>query len=417
MDSAPQADGKGMPPAPIFRKTFVLSTPVKQARLYICGLGYYELHLNGRKVGDHVLDPAFTRYDRRVLYVTYDVTEQLKAEFNAVAVILGNGWYDMDAQAAWDFNKATWRARPTLRCQLEVTFYDGSTRTIASDETWRVAPSPILFNCIRQGETYDARREIPGWNTPDLSDADWSLAKVSPGPKGTLGAQMIPPIKVMQTLKPVKITAETGRVRVRLARTSPVGPPEDLRPIRSEGGHAVRRTPQRRWDHRPEGHRCVHTKSTPFQTDTYILKGEGTETWEPRFVYHGFQYVQVTGLPDKPDDETILGRVAHTAFDRAGVFECSNDLFSKIQRCTLWSYVGNFHGYPTDCPHREKNGWTGAHPPPESGFTTSTRARLHEMDDRLQDEQRDSGELPGIVRTAGWATPGAINLPGTAPTS
>jgi len=403
--SAPQADGKGMPPAPIFRKTFVLSTPVKQARLYICGLGYYELHLNGRKVGDHVLDPAFTRYDRRVLYVTYDVTEQLKAEFNAVAVILGNGWYDMDAQAAWDFNKATWRARPTLRCQLEVTFYDGSTRTIASDETWRVAPSPILFNCIRQGETYDARREIPGWNTPDLSDADWSLAKVSPGPKGTLSAQMIPPIKVMQTLKPVKITAPKPGVYVfdfgqniagwaRLKISGPSG-------VKVVMQYAERLNDDGTIDQKDI---AVHTKSTPFQTDTYILKGEGTETWEPRFVYHGFQYVQVTGLPDKPDDETILGRVAHTAFDLAGVFECSNDLFSKIQRCTLWSYVGNFHGYPTDCPHREKNGWTGdAHLAAEVGLYNFDPAPAYTkwMTD-FKDEQRDSGELPGIVPTAGW---------------
>ena len=403
--TAPNTDGEGMPPAPIFRKTFVLSKPVRQARLYICGLGYYEAHLNGRKVGDHVLDPAFTRYDRRALYAAYDVTGQLKTEFNAVAVLLGNGWYDMDAQAAWDFNKAAWRARPTLRCQLEVTFADGSVRTITSDETWRVAPSPITFNCIRQGETYDARREIAGWNTADVGDADWSLAKIGPGPKGTPSAQMMPPIKVMQTLKPAKVTEpkpgvyvfDLGQNIAGWARLKVSGP---------AGAEVVVQYAERLSDDGTIDQKdiAVHTKSTPFQTDTYILKGEGTETWEPRFVYHGFQYVQVTGLPGKPDADAIQGRIVHTAFDQTGLFECSNDLFNKIQRCTLWAYVGNFHGYPTDCPHREKNGWTGdAHLAAELGLYNFDAAAAYTkwMTD-LKDEQRDSGELPGIVPTAGW---------------
>ncbi len=402
--TAPGSDD-GMPPAPIFRKSFVLSKPIRQARLYLCGLGYYEAHLNGRKVGDHVLDPAFTRYDRRALYVTYDVTEHLSSEFNAIAVVLGNGWYDMDAEAAWDFNKAAWRARPTLRCQLEVTFRDGTTRTIASDGTWRVAPSPITFNCIRQGETYDARREIPGWNTAGMSDANWPLAKVGPGPKGTLSAQMMPPIQVIGTLRPVKIAEPKPGVYVFDLGQNIAGWAR-LRTSGSAGMKVVMQYAERLSDDGTIDQKdiAVHTKSTPFQTDTYILKGEGTETWEPRFVYHGFQYVQVTGLPGKPDADTIQGRIVHTALDQAGVFECSNDLFNKIQRCTLWAYVGNFHGYPTDCPHREKNGWTGdAHLAAELGLYNfdASSAYTKWMTD-FKDEQRDSGELPGIVPTAGW---------------
>ncbi len=403
--TAPEADSEGMPPAPIFRKSFVLSKPIRQARIYTCGLGYYELHLNGAKVGDHALDPAFTRYDRRALYVTYDVIKQLRSEFNAIAVILGNGWYDMDAEAAWNFNQAAWRARPTLRCQLEVTFEDGSQRTIASDETWRVAPSPIVFNCIRNGETYDARQEIPGWDTADFRDENWSLAKAGSGPQGVLSAQMIPPIKVVRTLKPVKITEPKAGVYVfdvgqnisgwaRLKVSGPAGTKVVMR-------YAERLNDDGTIDQKDI---AVHTKSGEFQTDTYILDGEGTEVWEPRFVYHGFQYVEVTGLPDEPQDNTILGRVAHTAFDQAGVFECSNDLFNRIQRNTLWSYVGNYHGYPTDCPHREKNGWTGdAHLAAELGLYNfhSAAAYTKWMTD-LKDEQRESGELPGIVPTAGW---------------
>jgi len=149
---------------------------------------------------------------------------------------------------------------------------------------------------------------------------------------------------------------------------------------------------------------AVHVKEDQFQTDTYTLKGDGTETWEPRFVYHGFQYVEVTGLSETPDLDTVRGRVVHTALDRAGTFECSNELFNKIQQNTLWSYVGNFHGYPTDCPHREKNGWTGdAHLAAETGlYNFASAAAYTKWMNDCKDEQRPSGELPGIVPTGGW---------------
>jgi alpha-L-rhamnosidase len=198
-------------PAPLFRKTFVLDKAPVSARLYICGLGYYEAHLNGAKVGDHVLDPAFTRYDRRALYVTYDVTDQLKKGPNVLGVILGNGWF-VHKWAVWDFDKAPWRYRPTLRCQLEVTFDDGSKQTVASDATWRVSTGPIVFDSIRNGETCDARLEKTGWDTPDFRDSDWPAAQIDAGPKGELKAQMMPAIKVTKTLKMVKVTEPKARV-------------------------------------------------------------------------------------------------------------------------------------------------------------------------------------------------------------
>jgi alpha-L-rhamnosidase len=151
-----------------------------------------------------------------------------------------------------------------------------------------------------------------------------------------------------------------------------------------------------------------HIKTGVPQTDIYILKGQGTEVWEPRFAYSGFQYVEVTGLPGKPELSTLETRVVHTAFDRAGTFECSNTLFNRIQRNTLWSYVSNFVGYPTDCPHREKNGWTGdAHLAAETGLYNFDAASAYTkwLND-LKDEQRPTGELPGIVPTAGWGYQG-----------
>ena len=396
---------KSPQPAPLFRKGFILAQEPVGARVYICGLGYYELHLNGAKVGDHILDPAFTRYDRRALYVTYDVTEQLKKGQNAIGVILGNGWYNMHTRAVWDFDKAPWRDRPVLRCQIEVTFADGSKKIVGTDGTWRVSTGPIVFDSIRNGETYDARLEKDGWDTGEYADMNWPVAQIDDGPKGMLKAQMAPPIKVTRTLKPVKLTEPKPGVHVfdigqnmagwvRLKVAGPAGTEVVLK-------YGERLNADGTVDQQEIGQ---HIKSGKPQTDTYILKGKGTEVWEPRFVYHGFQYVEATGLPGKPSLETLDARVVHTAFDPAGSFECSNELFNRIQRNALWSYVSNFHGYPTDCPHREKNGWTGdAHLAAETGLYNfhSAPAYAKWLND-LKDEQRDSGELPGIVPTSGW---------------
>ncbi len=392
-------------PSPFFRKTFAVEKPVARARAYICGLGYYELYLNGAKVGDHVLDPAFTRYDRRALYVTYDITDQLKQGPNAAGVILGNGWYNMHTRAVWDFDKAPWRNRPAMLCRIEVLFADGTAAAVSSGTDWRVSTGPILFESIRNGETYDARLEMPGWSEPGFDDSGWSAAYPVDGPAGPLGAQMIPPVKVMKTLEPVSVTQPrsglcvfdlgqniAGWAQLRVA--GPAGTEITLKygeRLNADGTVDQAEIGKFIKTHRP-------------QTDAYILKGDGVETWEPRFVYHGFQYVEVSGLPGEPSLDALRGRVVHTSFEPAGSFECSNDLFNRIQSNTLWSYIGNFHGYPTDCPHREKNGWTGdAHLAAEQGLLNfdSAAAYAKWMGD-LYDEQRESGELPGIVPTSGW---------------
>jgi len=405
--SAPPPKDKSVSyePSPFFRKAFMLAKPVKKARVYISGLGYYELYLNGKKVGDHVLDPAFTRYDRRVLYVTYDVTDQLVQGKNAVGVVLGNGWYNMHTHSEWDFDKAPWRDRPTMICQLEVEFVDGSSTIITSDSRWKVSTGPIVFESIRNGETYDARLEKPRWNTADYDDSAWATALVVPGPKGKFSAQMLSPIKVMKTIKPVKLTEPKPAVFVFDIGQNIAGWAQ-LRVSGPVGTRVQMKYAERLYDDGTVSQEGIATfsKQYAFQTDTYILKGQGAEVWEPRFVYHGFQYVEVTGFPGKPTFDSLRGRVAHTAFEQAGRFECSNELFNKIQRNTLWSYIGNFHGYPTDCPHREKNGWTGdAHLAAEQGLYNFAPAAAYTkwMND-FKDEQRQSGELPGIVPTSGW---------------
>jgi alpha-L-rhamnosidase len=399
--------------APLYRNEFTLDKPVASARAYLCGLGYHELILNGVKAGDATLDPAFTRYDRRCLYVTHDVTANLRPGRNAAGVMLGNGWMNMHADDVWEFHKAPWRARPMFLLLLRVRHPDGSETLVRSGEGWTSAPGPIVSDCIRVGESYDARREQPGWDTPTFDASGWTPAAVVDGPKGLLSAQAMPPIRVTETLRPVSVTEpkpgvfvfDLGRNipgRARITVAGPAGATVSLK-------YGERLAPDGTVDQKAIH---AHVKSPDFQTDRYTLKGERREMWEARFVYHGFQYVEASGWPVtekdgkpvKPGPDNLEGRVVHTDFERIGEFECSSDLFNAIQRCTLWSYRGNYHGYPTDCPHREKNGWTGdAHFAIGQALYNfdNTAAYAKWMND-FKDEQRDAGDLPGIVPTGGW---------------
>jgi alpha-L-rhamnosidase len=399
------AKNKKYEPAPMFRKAFRIEKPVRRATAYICGLGYYELRLNGKKVGDSVLDPAFTRYDRRALYVTHDVTSQLARGTNALGVILGNGWFNYTVDAAWYFDEAAWRAWPKMLLQLEIEFTDKTTQTIVSDGTWKFATSPIVSNALLNGETYDARMEKPGWDTARCDDKNWITAKVVEPPQGILSAQMTQPIRATQELKTVKLTQPKPGVFVfdigqniagvaQLSVRGPAGKTVTLlygEQLNSDGTVDQKKIKE-------------HTYDGEFQVDRYILKGGGTEVWQPRFVYSGFRYVQVTGFPGKPAPANLRALAVHTDLESTGSFECSNAVLNDIQRCTRWSYVNNFHGHPTDCPQREKNGWTGdAHLAAEAGlYNFEPSASYTKWMRDFHDEQRPTGEVPGIVPTGGW---------------
>ena len=265
-------------PAPLLRRTFQLDGQIKQARVYLCGLGYYELYLNSQKVGDHVLDPGYTRYDKRDLYVTYDVTDLLKRGPNAVGVMLGNGWYNVQTKAVWNFHLAPWRAAPKLLLQLRVDYADGHSQTIVSDASWKSSTGPIQFDSIYGGETYDARLEKPGWATAGYDDTQWEPVKLVQAPQGKLVAQMMPPIKIDETLKPVEVTQPKPGVFVYDIGQNLAGFCE-LR-VQGPAGTQV----QMRYGERlfPDGTLdtrdiAQHVKrmgtNQQFQTDTYILKG------------------------------------------------------------------------------------------------------------------------------------------------
>lgn len=394
-------------PAPLLRRSFEVRGQPVRARIHACGLGYADLSLNGQSVSDAVLDPAFTRYDRRVLYTTHDVTRLVRQGSNTLGAVLGTGWFNGHVRAVWNFHAAPWRMSPRLLLQLHLDYADGRSEIIATDARWQTATGPVIFDSIYGGESYDARLERPGWNDLATDTAGWSPALELPAPAGVLRAQTIPPIRSERTLPPARIAEPAPGVFLvdfgqnlagvaELAVSGPAGTRIELR-------YGERLGADGRLDRRDiDQHIRSQGAEQSFQTDTYVLRGSGTERWHARFTYHGFQYVEVTGF--RPGPDTIRARFQHTAVEPAGTFECSHPDLNRIQAAARWAYLSNLQGIPTDCPHREKNGWTGdAHLAAEqANFNFDTLVAQAKWIGDLADEQQPSGELPGIVPTSGW---------------
>ncbi len=391
--------------APYFRKEFTLSENNVSARLHVSGLGYYEAFINGKKVGDHVLDPVKTHYDRRVKYVTYDVTDYLQKGDNAIGVVLGNGWYNQHTREAWDFDKAPWRGSPKLITQLVLKHKNGKEKVVASDETWKFSTGPIVFDGIHNGETYDARLELGNWNQAGYDDSGWQNALEVEGPGGKFSAQLMPPIRITGSINPVDTwklndtvsMVDLGQNITGWARIKVKGPAGSMVKLR----YGERIFEDGSLD-QVELQRFIWTGNT--QTGRYILNGNGVEQWHSVFAYHGFKYIEVTLSTPEIELIEIQGDVVYSDLKEAGFFECSNELFNKIHQNLKWSFLGNYHGYPTDCPHREKMGWTGdALLVAEAGLYNfdMIRAYLKWIDD-FSDEQQPNGQLPGIIPTSGW---------------
>jgi alpha-L-rhamnosidase len=344
-------------PSPLFRKEFAVNGRLKRARAYICGLGYSELRLNGKKVSDHELDPGYTRYDRRHLYVTHDITDQLRQGRNAIGIMLGTGWFNEHTKAVWYFDRAPWRQSPRLLFELRLEYQNAKSDNISINDTWKTSTGPITFDSIYGGETYDARKEKPGWDAPGYNESGWNPVKVVTSPSGILAAQEHLPIRITQTLKPAKLTNPKPGVFVFDIGQNLTGWAE-LR-VSGPAGTNVRMVYGERLN--KDGtvnqadinmHQIKTTPPQPFQTDNYILRGQGNETWHARFCYHGFQYVEVTGFPGTPALDSLRALFVHSDVPPAGEFACSNELLNRIQKCTRWSYLSNLEGIPTDCPHR-----------------------------------------------------------------
>ncbi|MHC4356529.1 MAG: family 78 glycoside hydrolase catalytic domain, partial [Planctomycetota bacterium] len=282
-------------PLPIFRKSVRLRKPVEQAIIHICGLGHYELRINGRRVGDHEMDPGWTNYRKTSLYSSYDVTNMLTPGENAIGAMLGNGMYNVPGGRYTKF-KGTF-GPPKLICRMDVTFTDGSTDGIVSDETWRCTPGPITFTCIFGGEDYDARRQQSGWDGPGFDDRAWNPAKICEGPGGKLVAQQAPPTKVIDYLPAVSIEhLDNGRYEVDCGTNLSARP---VIAVRGPSGSQVFVTCAEK-----RGQPWLHNKG---HTYTFTLKGEGDEVFRPRFTYFSFQYLYISGVV-RPDDAGSEGR-------------------------------------------------------------------------------------------------------------
>lgn len=397
-------------PAGQFRKVFEATKKIQSARAYIAVAGLYELYINGQKIGNHRLDPMYTRFDRRTLYVTHDVTAQLQAGKNAIGVLLGNGWYNHQSTAVWNFHKAPWRGRPAFCLDLRITYEDGSTETIVSGKDWKTALGPVIFNSIYTAEHYDARLEQPGWNTVPFDDGKWKDVLLRAAPSNNIVAQALHPIRAVEEIVPKAVNQLSDTVYVfDLGRN--IAGVSRLK-VRGEAGTTIRlkHAEQVYANGRADlSNIDVHYRPTddkdPFQTDIFILRGSGEESFMPRFNYKGFQYVEVTS--DKPislTKESLTGYFMHSHVPPAGSIKSSNPTIDKIWWATNNAYLSNLFGYPTDCPQREKNGWTGdAQIAIETGLYSFDGITVYEKwlaDHR--DEQQPNGVLPSIIPTGGW---------------
>ncbi len=361
--------------APLLRKKFILPKEVAHAYAYVTGLGFYQFYLNGEKVGDHALDPAMTEYRRRVLYATFDVTNYLQQGANAAGFLLGEGMAAITLRdSTRHFNRAkeypgTYDS-PRAVLQLNITFADGSTQSIVTDTSWKTSRSPLVYHHFFGGEDYDARLGQPGWTQPGFDDRDWTPAVIKSEP-GALRSQLIPPMRVMQTLNPVRSTnPEPGihvfdlgqniggwwRIHVQGSRgvTLKIRGAETLdnevfpKPLSDTSTISLNRR------HGAGGY--YHRDCLNY----YTLKGDGLEIYEPHFFYTGFRYIQVETDPDVTLDQLeVEGRLVYSGVEPAGDFSCSNQLLNTIHQNTVWSIKDILQSIPGSNPHSEKYGWTG----------------------------------------------------------
>jgi alpha-L-rhamnosidase len=342
-----------------------------------------------------VLDPGQTDYDQRGLYLTYDITAFLKSGENVAGVLLGDGWYSQTV----GFNGNLSYGKPGVICQIEISYQDGKSQSIFTDSSWRSTASPILKNNIYAGEVYDARREKNGWCLSDFDFSGWDSCKVVNPLTPILQPQLLLAIKKIKTIKPIHLSNPKSGVWVfdfgqnfagwvRLKVEAPSGTPIMLR-----------------YGEYQESTGMVNFNSTghwatgAIQSDMYICNGRGVEVWEPRFTYHGFRYVELTGYPDTPSLDMLQGVVVRTSVKKAGHFECSDVTLNRIHDTVLWSYESNLHSIPTDCPHRERCGWLGdAHVTVEASIYNYDM--FHFWRKYVGDIQTNSNNFPDKIPTA-----------------
>ena len=344
-------------PAPYFRKEFVIAKPIKKAMVYVCGLGFYEMYFNGEKIGEQVLAPAVTNYDKRplknllyyyddqstqrVLYNVFDVTQKLNQQNNAIGVILGNGWYNQRDRIIEGY---MWYDVPKMILQLEIEYNDGTRETIVSDNSWKTSTGALLHSAIFTGEVYDARMEPGSWNKAHYDDNEWQPALHVRPPTGEMRAQTVPFNKVMRTIDTSFEKNNDSLYTFTLPET--VSGWCSIN-VRGNAGDTVKM-------------RFITEEGFDYgQIDTYILKGGGAETWEPKFTWHTFRKIEILAKGVDISNRSLTVKSIYTDVDNVGSFECSNELFNRIHQAWIRTMHTNFKGIVSSDPHRERLAYTG----------------------------------------------------------
>lgn len=370
-DPRPLPEGRDLParPSPMLRKEFKLDQQVRRAIATVSALGLYELRINGRRVGDHLLAPEWTDYHTRVQYQTYDITTMLTAGDNAVGATLGDGWYAGRIGISHIVPNGTLRAhygrKLRFLMQVDIELADGTTRTVVTDGSWKsTTDGPIRKSCILDGEVYDARNEMDGWDSPGFDESKWTPVAVQDRIEARLTAQPNEPIRVTKELPAKAITepqpgvyvVDFGQVLAGWCRIKVSGPAGTTIRMR----HAEMLKPDGMIYRDNLRMEALGGDLGARQEDQFILRGEGTEVYEPHFTYHGFRYVELVGLPERPSLDSVTARHFHSATTPVGRFECSSPLLNQLMRNIVWTLRDNMHSTPTDCPQRdERLGWMG----------------------------------------------------------
>ena len=378
-----------------FRKEFQSANGIKRATVYISGLGLYELYLNGKKIGDHVLAPAPTDYRKSVLYNTYDVTNDLAAGKNAIAAVLGNGRF-FTMRQNYKPQKINTFGYPKMLLQLKIEYNDGTKKVIVSDESWKLnVDGPIRTNNEYDGEEYNATKELSGWNNIAFNDSKWLKPELVKAPTGFLKSQMSEPMKVMRGIKPISIKkiSDTrfvldmgqnfaGRLKIKL-----------------KGNRGDKVTLRFAESVQSNGELYVANLRDAKVTDAYTLNG-GNEEWNPTFVYHGFRFVEVNNYPGEPSLENFEGQMIYDALSTIGSFSCSDTIINKIVQNAWWGIASDYKGMPVDCPQRnERQPWLGDRATGCTGesFLFNNSSLYAKWLDDIEQSQTSEGAIPDVA--------------------
>lgn len=390
-------DGLLMQPSPYFRKQFEVKKKVRRAIAYATALGVYELNLNGERLGDRFA-PGWTDYNVRVQVQAVDLTDQIKVGENVFGVILGDGWY---AGTVGFLGDKVYGERPFFLMQVSIDYEDGTNERIITDHSWATNRGPIQYSDMIKGETYDAREELIGWHEPSYDDSSWEMPDVRAGYNGLLVAAIEPPIRITQTMKPISINKTAAGTYIYDMGQNMVG----WTSVKVQGERGTELIISHAEMLNPDGSLYIENLREACQQNHYILNGNGLESYEPHFTFHGFRYVELIGYPGEPDLDTIEGKVIHSDTPVTGKLTTSDPMVNQLYSNITWGQRGNFLSVPTDCPQRdERLGWTG-------DAQIFARTAAYNMDVSrffskyvwdMVDCQQPSGAFTDVAPDAGW---------------